>query len=150
MSKPVFAEIALLILACAVLSACDTRPVPDRRLAADDVTQVREPARPDRRTIMDAIERQVVLPPGAQPLDRYARFYADGPGGDVTGVYVGQPPPEWTTGTRQWVDRLGDLPAIDDGGCSVIGLVYDPVRRTLRGVACNGPPPPDRAIAARP
>ena len=106
---------------------------------------LQDPARPDRRTIIDAIERRVVLPPGAQPLDRYARFYADGPGGEVTGVYVGLPPPEWPPGTRRWVERLGDLPIIDDGGCSVIGLVFDPAKRTLRDVGCNGPPPPDAA-----
>ncbi len=133
-----------LIVALAMLSGCDPQSAPVRRAAAEGTSR-REPARPDRRAIMNAIERQVVLPPGAQPLDLYARFYADGPGGEVTGVYVGLPPPEWPHGTRQWVRSIDDLPMIDDGGCSVIGLVYDPLKRTLRDVGCNGPPPPDIA-----
>lgn len=46
--------------------------------------------------------------------------------------------------------RLDQLPAVNDGGCSIVNVVYDPAADEIRGAWCNGqlraappiPPPP--------
>ena len=118
--------------------------------------------------LMDKIERQVKLPAGAEPLARYARYYALDRQGQVLGVYlipfsydIGPDdgcsevtanfelkdtscPPEASqvhnlkAGQRRWLARDKGLPVVNDGGCSVVNVVFDRQKGTVEDVFCNG------------
>lgn len=88
---------------------------------------------------LDEIERQVVMPRGAQPLGRYARHYALGVQDGrqvVAGVYLLPPVHGRAPGRR--VDRWDHLPGIADGGCAQVNVLWDVARRRLVHVNCNG------------
>lgn len=117
---------------------------------------------------MDRIEGAVRLPQGARPLRDYARFYAPRKGGAIIAIYSVPSPPisandrcdelrpdltsrpvecgslsaaSWesvTANERRWVAER-ELPRINDGGCSVVNVVYDPRRQVVVSAACNGP-----------
>lgn len=116
---------------------------------------------------MNAIEEQIRLPEEARPLDSYARYYAAGPKGEVTGVYVVPFPDigpddmceevaeDMTTrtvacsrsegsanslkaGERRWLDNHRNLPVVLDGGCSVVTVEFNPATREVEQVICNG------------
>jgi hypothetical protein len=82
-----------------------------------------------------AIERSVVLPRGAEPLEKYSRHYASV--GDkahrvIRGIYL------LGDGTGVVITTAEKLPVVFDGGCSAITVEYDAVSSTFLEVSCNG------------
>jgi hypothetical protein len=91
---------------------------------------------------MDLIERQVQLPEGAASLDDYARYYAHD-GNEIVAIYISRVDPtnpyyDVPRGQRRWLADHRDLPLINDGGCSVVSVRYNPVTRTMDIPLCNG------------
>ena len=91
---------------------------------------------------MDQIEQRVQLPADALNLDKYARYYASD-GNRVIGTYVTLVDPQnqyydLPTGKRRWLQDHRNLPAISDGGCSVVNVFYDPAIERVERVFCNG------------
>tara|TARA_B100000678_G_C17986325_1_gene413108 strand:- start:119 stop:499 length:381 start_codon:yes stop_codon:yes gene_type:complete len=41
-------------------------------------------------------------------------------------------------GSSRWFADTSDLPAVNDGGCSVVNIVYDPKTERVESVKCNG------------
>ncbi len=118
-----------------------------------------------RADLMDEIERNVVLPPGAQPLRTYARTYKfvaperveafyftpddrlDGDfcagtkeGGRTNGQVLLACKPPWGLGAgqRRWLDDDVHLPAVSDGGCYYISINYDLSDGGRPEAYCNG------------
>lgn len=114
---------------------------------------------------MDAIESQVRLPPGAAPLDAYARAYALAPADRVVAFYFTPmdqlideecqaikaaapasrqqivllcPPPEgMRAGERRWFGG-NRLPVVEDGRCSFLNIEFDLARQVVTSAECNG------------
>ena len=82
--------------------------------------------------LMDKIERQVVMPKGAEPLSRYERYYYRR-GGEVVGIYVFGP----RASGRRWVADRKNAPLVFDGGCSVVNVVFVVASGDIR-THCNG------------
>jgi hypothetical protein len=81
--------------------------------------------------MMDLIERTVAMPQGADHLHHYSRFYAWGKNRRrVEAVYL------HGSDYRRWV-HLDKLPAISDGGCRIIDVVFD-VETSAFGISCHG------------
>ncbi len=91
----------------------------------------------DDPTIADvaALERVVRLPPAAEPIDAYARYYSLGAEDDraiLVGTYVlnaPDPPGRYIRSVPVWVL---------DGGCSVVNVRFDLATRRVVGAFCNG------------
>ena len=124
------------------------------------------PEQHERDKLTDLIEARVKLPKGARLLADYARSYAFDDNGLVVGVYAPgyvAPNPEdkceemledftsrdipcplesdgnrLRSGQRQWVDNINKLPAISDGGCSVLTVLFDVKRGVVKDTFCNG------------
>lgn len=84
---------------------------------------------------IQAIERSVVLPPGAEPLRAFARHYAsviqDGRR-VIRGIYV-------LEGEARVIVTTADaLPRVLDGGCGVVTVEYDVLEAAFLLVMCNG------------
>lgn len=83
----------------------------------------------------DAIEARVSMPDGGQPLAAYARYYTYVTlgGHELIEAYFvagfGGPP-------GRYLNKEG--PLVDDGGCSIITLYYDPQSGHIAGLSCNG------------
>ncbi len=87
----------------------------------------------DRRRVelLDRLEATLKLPSGAAPLNHYKRFYSDGPNGQILGEFIREGK---ENDKRQWVAHL---PIIDDGGCGIVHVRFDP--KSSRSEAwCNG------------
>lgn len=134
------------ILTSAVfLTACTAPP------AADD-SNSRTAMPPREEAIMTAIESNVTLPAGAEPLSAYGRYYRDGDAGQVVGIYiipsqsrgvVAGPtssglPPHLPAGERRWMRDATEVHDMMDGGCAQVNIVYDPAARKFLDVKCNG------------
>ncbi len=120
------------------------------------------------RDVIEAIERQVILPDKSAPISNYARLYARGPSGKVIGLYfvpnprsseavcsqgqfegtvktvdcAAMPKSKWESveaNERRWVGQLSDLPIMSDGGCSIVNITYDTKRNLVESATCNGP-----------
>ncbi|HEX6741320.1 MAG TPA: hypothetical protein VF079_05940, partial [Sphingomicrobium sp.] len=94
--------------------------------------------------LMDEIERAVVLPNGANPLDAYGRNYAFTGAGTVVAVYLlpsgANRRPSATqmpAGERRWYRDASDLPGLSDRGCMQVTVDYDIATHRVLGVACN-------------
>lgn len=117
---------------------------------------------------MEKIEQQVNLPNGAAPLNRYARYYALDRQGQVHGVYLiplpndislndgcseitanielkDAPCPKDSSSLRnlkadqrRWLASVDSLPSVNDGGCSVVNVVFDRRKGKVKAVFCNG------------
>jgi hypothetical protein len=87
--------------------------------------------------IMDEIERQVRLPPDADELQKYARYYAFD-GDKVIGTYMTSAGNDPLRGKRVWLGDRRDLPVLMDGGCAVVNIVYDPLAQRVESTFCNG------------
>jgi len=95
---------------------------------------------PDMATVIK-IEQIFVMPKDARkPLDAYGRYYVgitkDGKR-MIHGEFV---MPQFTNEfPRIYLKHSeDDLPGIDDGGCSVINLLYDPAAEKIVFIECNG------------
>ena len=107
-------------LAAVLLSACG---------AAED----------SRRTAtMDTIEGQVRMPKEALALARYSRFYTEAKSGEVIGTYVASAHNDLPVWQRRWVSDIYHLPAIDDGGCFIVNVIFDPKTNKVTQAFCNG------------
>ena len=140
---------ALIPVAVIVLSACSS---PEGR---------------EQQAMMDLIEAKVRLPGSAEPLSRYARYYADMGDGTVKGVYLvfcDDAPrpgeaceelaadgssrvvpcpdfrPDWQipAGDRTWLADRRKLPGINDGGCMEVDVIFDRAKSEVVSVVCNG------------
>lgn len=93
---------------------------------------------PRQAATMDVIEQQVRLPKDALALDRYSRFYTAAKSGEVIGTYVAGAHNDLPVGQRRWVKDIYHLPAIDDGGCFIVNVIFDPKTNKVTQAACNG------------
>jgi hypothetical protein len=94
-----------------------------------------DPAAPPSKSAVSAIERSVVLPRGAESLEKYSRHYAST--GDQThrvirGIYL------LGDGTGVVITTADKLPVAFDGGCSVITVECDALSGSFLEVSCNG------------
>lgn len=91
---------------------------------------------------MDLIEQQVRLPEEAAPLNEYARYYA----ADahyvyavyVLGAYREGPNFDLPVGQRKWIVDHRELPAVLDGGCSIVNVRYNRATLKIDFAVCNG------------
>lgn len=92
----------------------------------------------DRSALAVEIERAVVMPERARPIDAYDRNYALTGVGTVVGRYqlasARRPP----AGRRRWFDDPADIPMIFYGGCSQVNVEYNLATRRVVTVSCNG------------
>jgi hypothetical protein len=88
-----------------------------------------------------SIEKQVLARNANLDLRRYARLYTHNATGNVEGTYlspsIGGLSSKWEGGKSYWVDA-DEVPAVDDGGCAVISLLYNVRSEMLIFVSCNG------------
>lgn len=128
--KPLPLLAALLILGCA------QPPAQNNQVSAASAA-LREEA--ERLDLMERIEREVRLPPGADPLSSYSHSYAwrQGPDGvrkvaayyeSLTGNFRGM---------RRWTTER-EFPMIADGGCGVVTFTYDVATHRFEEMRCNG------------
>lgn len=92
--------------------------------------------------LMQQVEEQVQLPKGAQRLEHYARYYAED-GHRIVATYITIVDPtnryyDLPVGQQRWLDDHRNLPAISDGGCSIVSVIYDPKARSVPQAFCNG------------
>ena len=84
---------------------------------------------------VDAIEARIKMPAGTSPLASYGRYYSyvtiDGHR-LIEGYLVAEP----FSRPGRYLNSEG--PGIEDGGCSVITVYYDPERQHVAGTFCNG------------
>lgn len=88
--------------------------------------------------LMNSIEKRIVMPANAARLNRYSRFYARSEPGQIMGVYVRDAYEGLAVGKRRWMRSAGDLPAIADGGCYVVTVIYIPGKMKAPKAWCNG------------
>jgi hypothetical protein len=93
---------------------------------------------PRQAATMDVIERQVRMPKEALALTRYSRFYTAANSGKVIGTYVASAHNDLPVGQRRWVTNIYHLPAIDDGECFIVNVVFDPKTNRVTQAFCNG------------
>jgi hypothetical protein len=91
---------------------------------------------------MQEVEERVRLPKGSERLDQYARYYANDRD-RVVATYIMLVDREnryydLPVGQRRWLDDRRNLPAISDGGCSIVNVVYDPKAPSAPEAFCNG------------
>ncbi len=87
---------------------------------------------------MDTIERQVRMPKEALALTRYSRFYTAIKSGEVIGTYVGSAHNDLPVGQRRWVSDVYHLPAINDGECFIVNVIFEPKTNRVTQAFCNG------------
>lgn len=92
--------------------------------------------------LMQQVEERVQLPKGAEKLERYARYYATD-GNRIVATYITLVDSEnryydLPVGQRRWVDDHRNMPAISDGGCSIVNVLYDPKATSSPEAFCNG------------
>lgn len=85
--------------------------------------------------LMDEVEKSIRLPPGADRLQEYGRYYAYGSHSDVIGIYAGRFMGK--KAGRQWVSAADRLPHISDGGCGVVNVKLD-IKSKHVEAWCNG------------
>lgn len=95
-----------------------------------------------QRATMSHIEQKVNLPADAHQLNKYARYYATD-GDRVLGMYITyvDPKNEYSNlpvGQQRWIKDSRNLPGINDGGCSVVNIWYNPSTKNVEKVFCNG------------
>lgn len=102
------------------------------------------PSAAERRRIklMQLVENRVQLPKGAERLERYARYYAKN-GDHIIAIYTTFSKPterdfDLPVGHQRWLDDYRNLPAVLDGGCSTVKVLYDLKGRTAPEAFCNG------------
>ena len=86
-----------------------------------------------------SVESLVKMPPGVRSIASYNRFYAikvEAGREMIWGTFLLTPlsPPPPTV----HIVRPEDMPAIQDGGCSVVNLLYDIREAKITSIFCNG------------
>jgi hypothetical protein len=92
--------------------------------------------------LMQQVEERVQLPNGAERLEQYARYYATD-GNRIVATYITLVDPanryyDLPVGQHRWLDDHRNLPAISDGGCSIVNVIYNPKARSVLEAFCNG------------
>ena len=89
----------LTFLACGLGMSCqqrhdvrDAEPSTLESVNASQSDEAKVLSSPDQEAIMTAVERAVLLPPGARAVTEYARYYAYSDQHRVTAVYILPPP----------------------------------------------------------
>lgn len=116
-----------------------------------------------QEALMDEIESSIRLPPGAGPLESYARYYTEHEG-SVHGAYTTEieaprpsdygceelqsngssktvacpAPADARLGERRWV-KFEDYPAVAGENCTAIQLGFDPRTRKITHLECVQP-----------
>lgn len=127
MGAAMLSRVALIAGLVSILPACQPQTPPSNATSVE----IREAA------LANEIESQVAMPKGAGPLKDYSRFYAEAPAGKIVGLYIRGGSGDLPAGARRWV-RFDALPGIDDGGCSVVNIVFDLATRKVEKAFCNG------------
>lgn len=121
------------------------------------------PERGEHDDLMDYIEKSIVLPNGALPLDKYARYYTEYRDSVIVGAYTtdietreadfgcSEMLENFETkdvkcpaladaklGERRWVAMV-DYPAVAANDCHAIQLIFNKVTRKFVDVACVSP-----------
>ena len=92
---------------------------------------------------MGRMESRVKLPARAHRLSDYARYYTFDGSGQVVAIYTTFVDDrnrhyDLAIGQRRWVESERSLPGIEDGGCDVVTVTFDPAKNTVTNVSCNG------------
>ncbi len=87
--------------------------------------------------LINQIEQNIKLPPGASSLWVYTQKYTYMNDKTVVGVYVNQTMTDDEPGSA-WVDQ-SHMPQISGGGCGVVTIFYDPTKKTPPEAMCNPP-----------
>lgn len=94
--------------------------------------------------MMNSVENTLVMPAAARPWREYARYYSAEPDGKIVGIFI--IPDDrggenvfynLSAGKRRWVEDYRNLPSINDGGCEVLTVTFDPKSRKREGPFCN-------------
>jgi hypothetical protein len=97
---------------------------------------------PKHTRLMDQIESKVRMPAGSGPVSRYARYYAFDTKGGVSALYTTHVDPQWKSldlpvGQRRWLSNEAHLPAISEGGCSVVEVQFNSASEQVERVECH-------------
>ena len=133
-NQPVMRPFPLFAVLLAL--GCTQAPAQHNQVSAANAA-LREQA--ERLDLMERIEREVRLPPGADPLSSYSHSYAWQQRADgvrkVAAFY------ESLTGNfrgmRRWTTER-EFPMIADGGCGVVTFTYDVATHRFEDMRCNG------------
>lgn len=111
-------------------------------ISAIGLTACSSAAEHQHNQLMQQVEERVQLPKGAERLDRYARYYAKD-GDQIVAVYTTLVDPkgrylDLPVGHQRWLGDHRNLPAISDGGCSIVNVIYNPNAQTEPKAFCNG------------
>lgn len=107
------------VLALTLLSACGS------------------PATRPQSTVMDQIEREVILPVGARSLEKYARLYTNIPNGQVVGIYVSSTLDNVPVGQRKWFKDIHHISKPNGVGCEIVYVIYDLNRKRVTAPFCE-------------
>jgi hypothetical protein len=95
----------------------------------------------DDVAIARKIEMQVTNRVPDMDLKNQARFYAHSKAGRVFAIYIYGADAETAMvgipGTSSWVTEQ-NLPVVNDGGCSVVHIVFDTKKQKIEELYCNG------------
>lgn len=93
-----------------------------------------------REDLMDEIERMIRLPASSRSLQEYARYYTFDEQRRVVGLYTTFPavlPNSVPAGERVWLEEPNRMPRIDDGGCGVVNVLFQPRTHRIEAAYCN-------------
>ncbi len=93
---------------------------------------------PQQAATMDVIEQQVQMPKEALAISKYSRFYTTAKTGEIIGTYVASSHNDLPIGERRWVEDIYHLPAINDGECFIVNVIFDPKAGKVTQAFCNG------------
>jgi|JI10StandDraft_1071094.scaffolds.fasta_scaffold11203_6 hypothetical protein len=135
---------ALFLLACSPVQQTALPAQPDAGPAEPSVAE----AHGVSVRFVQAIEQQVVMPPGAQPLHEYNRFYVRRQLSDrdvVQGRFLLRRPyyPQRSGFALEGIPNAyatteQSLPIVMDGGCTVVTVFFDVATMTLLPLAQEG------------
>ena len=106
-------RLALLVCALSAISACEAR---------------------SREAVVRDAERSLVLPPKAEDISSYDRYYAFS-GGRAVGIFISSPHGK---GRLIIVSEKEQLPFVADGGCTVVEVELDLNTRSWARPFCHG------------
>ena len=139
------------------VAATQTSPI-----SASDQTSINGMS---RTVIEKAVADRLVLPQDAGPIQSYSRYFAPTKAGTVQVVYIQHEegareagerwcqeegssgdqrckmPGYGITGAGQslWFSDTEKLPELDDGGCALISMTFNPKTKQLSDLRCNEP-----------
>lgn len=82
--------------------------------------------------LMNRIERHLILPAGAMPLNSYTRNFYLANSDAVVGTFV------CGKKARKWVSSKFAAPHVKDSGCDIVNVRFDLPSDRISAVYCNG------------